>query len=375
MQNGRFSAPCSEIGGDRAAGGLVIGRMVAVLAAVLLAAGAALAQPATLRAGVVEAPPFAIKGAGGSWDGISVDLFAAVAAELGIHYELVEMDRDAIPAELAAGRLDAVVGPVVVAAAAERTVDFTHAYFQSDLGVAEGADRRLTLRALSRALGSGPLVLTMAALIALTFVTGMLAWLVERRRNPGEFEPDAARGLFSGFWWATSTLTTVGYGDKSPVTVVGRVVGIVWMLATMILVAVVTAQLSATLTADRISSRVNTVSDLARVHVGNVAGSASVGPLREIGVRPVPFPDVPSGLEALSQGRIDAFVHDEPVLLWSIGSVEGVSMAPLRFAPENLAFALPEGSPLREPLNRALLDVLASNQWTIILRLYLGASP
>lgn len=353
----------------------MIGRAAPGLGALLLVAGVAAAEPATLRAGVVAAPPFAIKDASGAWEGISVDLFAATAAQLGIQYQLVETSRATIRDDLVAGRLDAVVGPVAISAEAERQVDFTHAYFESGLGVAEASARHLTFRALYLALSSVPLLLTMGTLICMAFVSGLLVWAAERRRNPGEFEPKPARGLFSGFWWAVATLTTVGYGDKSPVTAAGRTIGIVWMFATMILMAIVTAQLSATLTADRISTRVNTVSDLARVRVGNVAGSASVAPLRDLGVRPVPFPDVLSGLKALADGRIDAFVHDDPVLLWSVGSVQGVSMAPLRFAPQNLAFALPEGSSLLEPMNRALLDILASNQWTIILRLYLGTSP
>lgn len=45
---------------------------------------------------------------------------------------------------------------------------------------------------------------------------------------------------WDGVWWAVTTMTTVGYGDHYPVTVAGRVIGIVLMLVGIGFVAVLT---------------------------------------------------------------------------------------------------------------------------------------
>lgn len=58
-------------------------------------------------------------------------------------------------------------------------------------------------------------------------------------------QPDVFRNAFSGFWWATSTLLTVGYGDIYPVTPLGRVVGIILTFLGVGMVAVPTGILSA----------------------------------------------------------------------------------------------------------------------------------
>jgi voltage-gated potassium channel len=44
-------------------------------------------------------------------------------------------------------------------------------------------------------------------------------------------QPDTFGSLYSSIWWAVVTLTTVGYGDMSPVTPVGQLVAMVLMVA------------------------------------------------------------------------------------------------------------------------------------------------
>ena len=47
-------------------------------------------------------------------------------------------------------------------------------------------------------------------------------------------------------------------------------------------------------------------------------------------------------------------------------------MLPNVFEHQDYGFALPDGSPLREPINRALLKELASDSWNQLLAKYLG---
>ena len=60
-----------------------------------------------------------------------------------------------------------------------------------------------------------------------------------------EAQPEVFRNAFSGFWWAVSTLLTVGYGDIYPVTAAGRVFGILITFLGVGMVAIPTGILSA----------------------------------------------------------------------------------------------------------------------------------
>ena len=74
-----------------------------------------------------------------------------------------------------------------------------------------------------------------AALLFFIFLFGYLFYVSE---------PDV-RNLGDGIWWALVTITTVGYGDITPVTTLGRVVASSLMLLGLGLIATITAIVSA----------------------------------------------------------------------------------------------------------------------------------
>lgn len=325
-----------------------------------------------LLIGTRVAPPFAMKTANGDWEGISIDLLAALARDTGFVYALQETNLQAMVANVELGQLDGSIAAMTVTTAREERIDFTHPFYRSSLGVAVSKEREPGLTAIFDALISTEFLKVIGFIAVLMAIVGGLVWLFERSRNAQQFEKEARRGLLSGLWWAAVTMTTVGYGDKAPITAPGRSVAVIWMFAGLILTATFTAQLTASLTANAIRSPVTSISDLPGLRVGNVEDAASTDILRDMGVRALPYPDVPTGLAALATAEIDAFVHDTPILIWEEGAVSGVAIAPVSFAPQDYAMILPQNSPMREAVNRALLDIMSSDEWTMILRRYLG---
>ena len=60
-----------------------------------------------------------------------------------------------------------------------------------------------------------------------------------------EAQPDSFKNAFSGIWWSMSTIFTVGYGDISPITTVGQIMGIVISFLGVGAVAIPTGIISA----------------------------------------------------------------------------------------------------------------------------------
>lgn len=79
----------------------------------------------------------------------------------------------------------------------------------------------------------------MAVLILITvyiFVSAMLVF---------QLEPDLFNNFFDALYWATISITTIGYGDISPVTPVGRLITMISALVGMAVIALPTGIITA----------------------------------------------------------------------------------------------------------------------------------
>lgn len=94
-------------------------------------------------------------------------------------------------------------------------------------------------RTASTAFRSRVIVYMAGATILLVFVAG-LAILDAERGRPGSNINNYGDGL----WWATTTITTVGYGDRFPVTAMGRLVALGLMVAGIAIAGIITAVLA-----------------------------------------------------------------------------------------------------------------------------------
>lgn len=75
---------------------------------------------------------------------------------------------------------------------------------------------------------------------------GLLTLLVVLAGGVGFSEVERGQHLsqWDGVWWAMSTITTVGYGDVTPVTTAGRLIAIALMVAGIGFVALLTAAIA-----------------------------------------------------------------------------------------------------------------------------------
>ncbi len=333
-------------------------------------------QPAgKLVVGTVPVPPFIIKNADGTWGGISMDLWKEVARRLKLDYEVREMVAADLgdPAKMAA--VDVFVS-LNVSVDREATMDLTHAFYSTGLAIAVAPKDNGGLLATLGAIFTAKFARLIAALMAVLLGIGVLMWLAERRRNEQQFGGSAAHGIGAGLWWSAVTMTTVGYGDKSPVTFFGRVLGLFWMFAAILIISSFTASIASALTVNQLASAVSGPGDLPKVKVGTVDPSQGARYLVRRQIKFKGYKNAAEAIDGLANGEVDAIVYEAPILQYQIKNRPDAGLQVLdgTFDNHGYALALKQGSALREAVNLALLQYIASDDWSNVLAKYLGSS-
>lgn len=332
-------------------------------------------QEQVLLVGVKEAAPFAMKDNGGQWTGISIYLWEQLANSLNYKYEFIEHDLEGLLNGVKEQQLDVGIAAITISKEREEAFDFSLPYFTTGLSIVTQKQEHSYLDIL-QGFFSWRFFQVVAALVFLLFMVGGLLWLVERKQNKEQFGGTPWHGIGAGFWWSAVTMTTVGYGDKAPVTFLGRTIGFVWMFSGIIIISGFTAAITSVLTIDRLTTKIQGPEDLDNVRVATVRGSSSADYLNNREINFLATDNVEKAIYALEEGKVDAIVYDAPILQYLIRQEEKkkLELLPDVFMPFYYGIALPESSNKKEEINVKLLDIISKPEWKKVLFEYLGSS-
>ena len=328
-----------------------------------------------IRIAASDRPPYCFRTPLGDWDGLGVELCRRIAKANGLSIVFEEMPTDEILQALREGTLDATCIGVAVTPARARAGRLTQPFEISGVGVATRA-RVGWLPSVSASLGLIEVVQLAFLLLAIHAVAAILIWLAERRRN-AQFHQRVLQGLGGAAWWAVTTFSTVGYGDKAPVTALGRLIGAIWMISSVVLVALFTGVVASRITLTAGATTVAHVGDLSKVRTATLRSSIAAEILARLQVTPTYLADDRAGLASLEKGQIDAWVSDLSVLQWMIRERgnPAVVLLPQPLARDYIALAFGADIPpeLTSEINLAMLEATSDPEWQLVRQRFLGS--
>jgi polar amino acid transport system substrate-binding protein len=326
-------------------------------------------QDSTLTIGLKSSPPFIVQDASGRPAGLSYSFWELIDDQVPAKITYQWFDNvEAMLSAVARNEVDFSINPITVTEQRMDSLDFSQPYFISGTALArkEGSTWGIFIKNFF----STQFFSALAILLGIIFVFGFMVWLFERRKEDNEQFRKSWRGIFDGFWWSAVTMTTVGYGDKSPQTTGGRTIAFVWMFVAILMISGLTAGVASALTVSSIESKIETVEDLRRFSTGTIQATGTAEYLGNYGLPNNFYKTVEDGLEALKREEIDVFVFDRPVLRFYLekGSNSELVIDQRNLKTDYYSFAYPKNSKLRETLDPKIVRALKSDSWNFILR-------
>ncbi|MBV7395009.1 transporter substrate-binding domain-containing protein [Mameliella sediminis] len=328
---------------------------------VLMPLGAA-AQ--TLVFSTVDRPPFAMSTP--EHQGFSIDLMRMIGEQIGrdVRFETAPSFAEML-AKVRSGETDGAIANISITSEREIVLDFTQPIFQSGLQIMVAGTAQVSLWQQILTLEVAAYVLLAFGLL---FAGGMLMWVFERRMQP-YFERPLKESMFPNFWWALNLVVNGGFEERMPRSPFGRVLGVLLVVASLFFVSIFVARITAAMTVTALTSTIDSINDLDRRRVGSVDGSTASLFLQAREVRHAAYPGFAEMIEAFEEGEVEALVYDGPLLQYYLqrNPQSDAYLLQRVFRAEDYGIALPSGSPLREPINQALLKLRETGEYDALV--------
>lgn len=322
---------------------------------------------APLKIGIKVTPPFVVE-ENGHFDGLSIRSWEMINDELGLEYEYVTFETlENLLSAVETGAVDMSINPITVTTQRMERMDFSQPYFISETVAAKKDDSNFLY--FVKNILSWDFFKAIFLLVAVIFIFGFLVWLFERKHNKEEFG-GKWKGLAQGFWWSAVTMTTVGYGDKSPKTLGGRIVGFIWMFAAIIMISSLTAGIASSLTYQSLQGTIQSLNDLENMKVSTISGSSADELLSQYNIKSKKVDFLSDAIKQVSEEQVDVIVYDKPILKYAIEESEmsrDILISDVSFKKDYYSYSFPKNSPLYSTIDTNLIALLKTTQWNTLI--------
>lgn len=334
-----------------------------------------IAQSSVWRVGIKEVPPFSYKDSNGKWIGISVRLWQWVAQDIGLTYKFEEHDLQGLLEGVRRGKLDAAVGALTITAEREKLFDFSHPFFNSGLGVAVNKKPAAGFFSILRQIMREAEIRIIGALLLFLALITVLIFFCERRyaKDKPDKAHEALSNLRSSLWW--SLVIMIGKNARHPVSPGGRILAFSWMVISLIIFASLTALITTSLTVTELQVQIHGLDDLLRTRVATIKSSTAEEFLNRKRVNFRSVVTIQDAFKLLAEGAADAIVYDKPMLRYLVKKSypNEYEVLSFTFEPQKYGFAIKDGKPELEDINRSLLArTQESTSWDELLYQFLG---
>lgn len=331
-------------------------------------------HPDTLIIGYSINPPFLYHNED-KLEGLSYWIWQELIRNETTNFKYKELPLDSLLQGLKTGSVDLVISPLTITSDRSQYIYFSVPYYIGNstfmINKTSNKDRFLSIFS---SIFSWGFMKILVFLLLLLLIFGFLVWVFERKKNPEEFGEDS-RGIWHGLWWSAVTMTTVGYGDKSPKTVGGRIIGLIWMFAGIILISSITASITSSLTVHKLNYSTDDIHSFRKKNIGTVKDSATERWLsNHFFINITTYETYELLIEGFRNEEIDMVAYDEPLLKYTIQNEpeKKWELLNIRFNESMYGFGgskfLPGNS--RDKINDQILRLKESDRWNQLLMDY-----
>ena len=332
----------------------------------------------TLRVGVIVEPPFVNKSQG-NYKGIVPALWKSAAEKSDLHYQFLDAGDNVDDAlkVLASGKYDALIGPITVTTGRLKLVHFSRPFYVNRLS-AITADDFEGFWAIIWHMIKTFFAWSLLVYFAFIFVYSIYHWIAERRRGKKEFQGNPLVSYLHSFFVIFYYFLIRKFPGRSR-SLSSRILIIIWAVASIIfssqLIATITSAMTVSHSDLNFDEKMGAIHSLydrkVAVHKGSYAGIVA----DRLGADVTTVDHLPQAFDLLKQKKVNIVLGDYLTLSYFIKKHRKINFAPnpVTVGVNEMAFAFPKNSPLRDKIDASLSYMQEHNETYGICRAYLDA--